>query len=119
MGLETVLLRLEEGFWRAAGDGRRYADNLASDAVHIIPGWGIAERDPVVAAVDDADAWQAFELEDLRVVNLGDDAAALVYTARAERPEQGVYVAAITSVYRRDAEDWKLVVHQQTPLPDR
>jgi hypothetical protein len=29
---------------------------------------------------------------------------------------QDEYVAAMTSVYRRAAEGWQLVIHQQTPL---
>ncbi len=118
MDIEATLLGLEEGFWRAAGDRERYAANLAPDAVHVIPGWGVADREPVLAAVAGSEPWGTFTIDDPRVVALSEESAALVYSARAERAGQDPYAAAITSVYRRREGAWELVVHQQTPLVD-
>ena len=112
------LLALEEGFWRAAGDRGAYTAHLADDAVHVFPGWGVSELERVLQAVETVDPWQTFSIDDPELVQLGDDAAALVYTARAQRAGQDPYVAAMTSVYRRAGEGWELVIHQQTPLPD-
>ena len=47
---------------------------------------------------------------------LADEAAALVYTARARRPGELEYAAVITSVYRREGAAWRLALHQQTPI---
>jgi hypothetical protein len=116
MEVRQQLLKIEEGFWRAAGDGDRYAEHLAADAVHVFPGWGIASRDAVLAGVSGADAWSSFAIEDPAVLILSDDTAALVYRAHAQRRDQPPYEAAITSVYRRRDGTWELVVHQQTPL---
>jgi hypothetical protein len=44
MNVRQELLKIEEGFWRAAGDCDRYAEHLAADAVHVFPGWGVAAR---------------------------------------------------------------------------
>ena len=117
-GVRTAetLLALEETFWQASGDRDLYESNLAADAVHVFPGWGVADGERVLEAVAAAEPWERFELEEPRVVELGGDAAALVYTARAKRAGQDEYVAAMTTVYRRDGDDWKLVIHQQTPL---
>lgn len=115
---ESTIRQLEDGFWRAAGDAVRYAQDLAADAVHVFPGWGIADRDAVLEGVAGAQAWADVALENVRIVPLGDDAAALVYEARAHRSDQPEHHAAITSVYRREADGWKLVIHQQTPLGD-
>ena len=115
---DAQLQQLEEGFWQAAGDPARYAEHLAADAVHVFPGWGIADREAVLEGVAGAQPWQAAALHHVRIVPLGEDAAAVVYEARATRAEQAEYTAAITSVYRREGDEWKLVVHQQTPIGD-
>ena len=116
MALTETLLELEAAFWRAAGSRERYEQNLAADAVHVFPGWGVTERDRAVSAAADAAPWDEFNIEDPRLVELSEDVAALVYTARAVRGENP-YVAAMRSVYRREAGTWRLVLHQQTPLP--
>jgi ketosteroid isomerase-like protein len=109
------LVALEELFWRAAGDRDAYASHLAGDALHVFPGWGVAERGAVLDGVAAAAPWTSFSIDEPRLVPLGDDAAALVYTARARRAGDE-YRAAVTSVYRRHDGGWRLVVHQQTPL---
>jgi ketosteroid isomerase-like protein len=117
MALREELFALEEGFWRAAGRRESYAAQLADDAVHVFPGWGLtAENERVLEAVDGVEPWEAFAIDDLSFLDLGERSAALVYTAHARRAGQDEYVAAITSVYRRDDDGWKLVIHQQTPL---
>jgi hypothetical protein len=115
--ITSTLVELEEAFWRAAGDRESYAAHLAADAVHVFPGWGITDREPVLESVEEAEPWETFTIEGLHVVALGNDAAALVYTARARRAGKPPYVAAMTSVYRRSGGGWELAVHQQTPLP--
>ena len=117
MEASDELLAIEEDFWRAAGDRDRYSTHLAADAIHVFPGWGVADRDAVLAGVADAGPWRRFTIEHPRVVRLGDEVAALVYTADAERADQTPYKAAISSVYRRRGGTWELVLHQQTPLP--
>jgi ketosteroid isomerase-like protein len=117
MELKPTLIELERRLWRAAGDRDRYADDLADDAVHVLPGWGVADREEVLGGVADADPWADFAIDEPQVIRLDDGAAALVYTATAHREGGPEYAAAITSVYRRDDDGaWRLVVHQQTPL---
>jgi predicted GH43/DUF377 family glycosyl hydrolase len=113
--VKSELLALEEAFWRASGDRGAYEARLADDAVHVFPGWGVGEREPVLEAVAAAAPWDSFEIEDPRVVELAPDAAALVYTAHAVRGGEP-YEAAVTSVYCRRDDGWELTLHQQTPL---
>ena len=111
------LLDLEEHFWRAAGSRDAYTVNLAADAVHVFPGWGVTtDTERVLEAVEAVEPWTTFSINDPTVVDIGGEAAALVYTARARRAGQDEYVAAMTSVYRRRGSGWVLVIHQQTPL---
>jgi hypothetical protein len=111
------LLALEEAFWRAAGSRDSYAAHLAADAVHVFPGWGVAEdNERVLRAVESVEPWERFSIDDVRFLHLGEGAAALVYTAHARRAGQDDYIAGMTSVYRRADEGWELVIHQQTPI---
>lgn len=99
MGLLDELLALERGFWDAAGRRDAYAEHLAPDAVHVLPGLGAAaDVDQVLAGVGAAEPWSRVSIDAPLLVELGDGAAALVYTARAERPGHDMYVAALTSV---------------------
>jgi hypothetical protein len=116
MDVRRELLAIEEGFWDAAGDREQYARNLAADAVHVFPGWGIATRDAVLTGVAEADPWSTFSVEDPKVLVLSHDTAAVVYRARAQRSDEPPYSAAISSVYRRRNGSWELVLHQQTLL---
>lgn len=117
MAIVDELVALEEIFWKAAGGDRDLYDaNLASDAVHVFPGWGVTDRKRVLGAVESAEPWESHTIDDPQVVSLGADTAALVYTTSANRSGQPPYVAAITSVYRGQDGDWQLVLHQQTPL---
>ncbi len=113
--MKDELLALEAGFWQASGDPAAYERHVAPDAVHVFPGWGVAGLDRVLDAVGSSAPWESFELHEPRLVELGAGAAALVYTAHAVRDGEP-YDAAITSVYRRDGDGWKLAAHQQTPL---
>ncbi len=61
------------------------------------------------------DPWDEFEFSDVRMVDLGDDEAALCYRAEASR-DNDKYVALISTVYTRLSGKWKLTLHQQTPI---
>jgi hypothetical protein len=119
VNVEARLLELECRLWQAGGNRAAYARELASDAVHVFPSFGIVDRDTALDGVEGARPWARFTIDDARYVPLGDEAAALVYTATAQRDGDAPYTAAITSVYRRDGERWRLVLHQQTPLDGR
>ena len=114
--VQAALVELERAFWRAPGDPSGYAAALAGDAVHVLPGLGIVDRQTVLAAVATATPWDEFTLEDVELVQFAAGAAALVYMARAQRAGEQAYAAAITSVYRQNGGHWQLVLHQQTPL---
>ncbi len=117
MSLRAELLDLEEGFWRSAGNRDSYAAHLADDALHVFPGWGLTdENERVLEAVESVEPWESFRIDELHVVDLGEKAVALVYTAHAQRAGHEEYVAAMTSVYRLADDGWRLVIHQQTPL---
>jgi len=109
------LLELERGFWGSAGDGEFYEEHMSADGICVLP-VGVLDKKATVAAIAQADPWRAFELIDVTTLDLGDDEAALCYRAEASRGEGDGYLALTSSVYTRIRGEWKLALHQQTPL---
>lgn len=98
MNVRRELLEVEEEFWQAAGDRERYATNLAADAIHVFPGWGVAEREAVLCGVAEAEPWKTFSIDDPDVLILSDESAALVYRTRAQRVNEPPYEATVRRV---------------------
>ncbi len=118
----TDLLRLENAGWEALRDGSGgefFGELMTEDAVMVLADGQALDRDGVIASLDDAPAWSAYEITDERFVDLGSDAAALVYRARAFRASGGPpFEAVMSSVYVRVDGRWLLALYQQTPVPD-
>ena len=111
------LIELEQGFWKAAGDGGFYQEHMAAEGLCVLP-VGMMGKEATVEAIAQADPWEAFEFDEVQTLDLGDDEAAVCYRAEAKREDGDGYVALISSVYTRLAGQWKLSLHQQTPIGD-
>jgi hypothetical protein len=113
-------IELEKQGWHALsteGDaGKRfYASVLRNDSVMLFPGGKkIQGRDNILQSLG-SQPWESFLIEDAQVFWLTTNAVTLVYTATAQRKGGQPYIALISSTYVRDS-DWKLVVHQHTPV---
>ena len=70
--------------------------------------------DQVIASMQ-GEPWASFELSDERVLALGDGAALVAYRGRARRGEVD-YTALFNSTYVRVDGDWRMALHQQTPI---
>lgn len=110
------LWMIESQFWEAGS--AIYADAFATDGLAVVPG-AILSQPQLVDLMQGTTPWADVEVKEDRVVTLGDDAVALVYHARARRDERREAIdVGVTSVYRRDGDDWQLTVHQQTVMVD-
>lgn len=110
------LLDLEREGWDAlvAGTGGDYyRDAMTEDAVMFGPGF-LVDRDAIAESLAGT-GWDEYELAEPRRVDLGPDAAALVYRARARRGSSEVELRMTTS-YRRVGGRWLVALHQQSPL---
>ena len=120
MTATTELLDLEREAWEALStDGATaqafYDRVLADDVLMLLPGgMVIDDRATVVSSMEHA-AWQSYELSDEHVVPLGDEAAVVGYRATATRDDEP-YTALFNSTWVRQGGEWKLAVHQQTPV---
>jgi ketosteroid isomerase-like protein len=112
----SELLELEEAFWRRAGDADFYDANMTDDAFMVFPApAGIMDRDATLAAVAAASPWITLEMAEVHVLEQG-DSAVVAYRAQARRAEGPEYNTYASSVYVNVGGDWKLAVHQQTPI---
>ena len=114
------LIALEQRGWQAlsgAGEdtaAQFYGRVLDDDVVMLLPGGvRLTDRDEILGSMSGA-PWDAFELEDPQVLELGPDGAVVVYGVAAER-DGSPYSALVSSTYVRRDDGWKLALHQQTP----
>ncbi len=82
----------------------------------VVPG-AVLDRQQTLDSWQTVPPWRDYEISDERVVMLRDDVGLVTYRAAARRDRGPVYRAQFTSVYVSRDGDWRLVFHQQTPLP--
>ena len=112
------LLQLERSGWcslcESTGD-RFYGELMTDDALMVLANGAVMDRDAVTAALGKAPPWSAFELSEPRLVSAGPDTAALVYIGTAQRDgSEEPFSGAMSSVYHRIGDRWRLVLYQQT-----
>lgn len=113
--LEDHLFSIEEKFWTQGAD--YYRRHLADSAIMVFPEpAGVLVEDAIVSSVAEQQRWSRIELEEHRLLELGDGSAVVTYKATARRGSGKRYVTRASSAYVRDGEEWKLAFHQQTPV---
>jgi hypothetical protein len=119
MDLEAHLVGIEKRLW--TNDPVFYAAALVEEALLVFPETGVITRDAAVDAirVENAEGrrWAEVHFHDVRTLRASDEAAVLVYrvTARWENEETAISALA-SSVYVHRQGEWKLILHQQSPL---
>lgn len=115
------LLELEHQGWRSLCEGTGadfYGRIMTEDALMVLAHGQVFDRQAVVESLNDAPPWRTYDISEERLVTLGEDHAALVYTGRGYRGEGAPeFVALMSSVYTRRDGSWRLAVYQQTPVP--
>lgn len=116
MSVLDELLELERAGWRSlcesTGDGF-YGRLMTDDGLMVLVDGSVLDRAAVVASLGHAPPWASFEIREPRVVALGAESAALVYTGVARR-EGMELVARMSSAYVRVDGEWRLALYQQT-----
>ena len=120
MATTDEIIDIERRGWKAlATDGEAatafYDEILDDQPVVLLPGgMAVKDRQQIVDSMSGA-AWSSFDLEELEVRELGDDAATVTYGAVARREGADDYSALMASTYVRRPDGWRLALHQQTP----
>lgn len=116
MSLKETLTEIEEGFWKRSRDPEYYRRHMAAEGLAVFAGM-ILDKAAAIASTEAAIAnWSNIRLEDVRLLALSEDVAALVYTGHAER-EGEPYSANTVSTYRQVDGRWQMVLHQQSANP--
>ncbi|MBX3029401.1 MAG: nuclear transport factor 2 family protein [Chloroflexi bacterium] len=115
------LLGLEHQGWRSLCDSTGadfYGRVMTSDGVMVLSHGQVFDRQTVIDSLNEAPPWRTYDIDDERLIPLGEDQAILVYTGRAYREEdEPSLVALMSSVYTRQEGTWRLALYQQTPIP--
>ena len=113
------LLALEHAGWASLCDGTGsdfYGDLMSDSGVMVLANGSVMTRNDVVEALAQAPPWERYEIDDVRLVELGADSTALVYIGTGYRGDNDPpFVGVMTSVYVRHNGTWKLALYQQTP----
>ncbi|GAA0716370.1 nuclear transport factor 2 family protein [Dactylosporangium roseum] len=114
------LLALEHAGWRSLCEskgGTFYGELMTPEAVFILVNGTAMTRDEIAGSLDGAPAWDAYEITDARMVEVGQDTAAIVYRASSSRADlDEPFVAIMSSVYRRTDGGPRLALYQQTTI---
>ena len=116
----THLMDLEHKGWdsltRSTG-GDFYGQLMTPDGVMVLVNGMVLDRETIANSLDDSPPWASYELSDERLLEVGADAAAVVYRANASRDEQTEpFVALMSSVYRMSDGEPRLALYQQTTI---
>ena len=116
-----ALLDLERLGWASLCEGTGsdfFGSLMTRDGVMVLADGLVLNRQEVVASLREAIPWDRYSIADARLVSVGSEGAALVYTVRAERDgDDAPFSALMSSVYRRGAGVWRLALYQQTAIP--
>ncbi len=115
------LIDLEQQGWKALsteGDAgqRFYSQVLHDNAVMLLPGGLVLRGKADILEALAAQPWQSFHLEDLEVMVLSSAAEVATYRVSAQREGSDPYAALISSTYAMSDGEFKLMLHQQTPI---
>ncbi len=115
MSHHDELMQLERGFWESAGKPDFYREHFADDGLMVFH-VGILDKPQVVEAMEHAEPWASYTIDDPRFVDVGKGVTSLTYaTVAPPRGSSEDYRAYLSSVYARRHGRWLLVLHQQTP----
>ena len=116
--LTDELLELEHAGWKSLCDGSGdtfYGGVMTDDAVMVLANGMVMDRDTVTSALGESPPWARYEIDDVRLIEIGQDTAALVYTGTGWRDgSEDPFVGAMSSVYHRTGDGWKLALYQQS-----
>jgi hypothetical protein len=116
-----LLLELERAGWDSLCNGtgwQFYGGVMLPHAVMVLANGMVMDRDTVVSALSESPPWRAYDIADVRLISIDDDNAALVYTGTAYRDgDEPAFVGAMSSLYHRTEDGWKLALYQQTQIP--
>lgn len=119
--LRTVLLELERAGWDSlcnATGAQFYGRVMLPEAVMVLANGMVMDRATVVSALSESPPWRTYEIRDVRLIDIDAATAILQYTGVGYREAaEPAFTGAMSSVYHRTADGWRLALYQQTQIP--
>lgn len=116
------LMELEHQGWRSLCSSTGadfYGRLMTDDGVMVLAHGQVFSRQDVIDSLNEAPPWRSYDIDEERLIPLGDSAAVLVYRGTAYRDDPApAFEALMTSVYVRRGDGWALASYQQTPTPN-
>ncbi|WP_407561349.1 nuclear transport factor 2 family protein [Streptomyces sp. 184] len=111
---------LENQGWRSLCNSTGadfYGRVMTSDGLMLLAQGQVLNREQVIDSLNQAPAWDGYDIADERLIPLGEGQVVFVYTGRAHREADGPdFVAVMASTYVRRDGVWRLALYQQTPV---
>ena len=117
----SELLEIERKGWDSLCDGTGadfYGRVMTDNGLMVLANGMVMDRDQVVEALGKSPPWSSYQLDNVRLIELSPDAAALIYVGTARRDDADPFVGAMASVYHRVGGKWRLALYQQTPVAE-
>lgn len=117
---EDELMALEKATWQAwaDGNGQRYAEHMADDAVYVGSSGIVTGRDELVAAIDGSKCNMTnLEFDDVILRQPSSDVAILTHTTMLDAECDGEAMPETlysTTVYVRQEDEWRWTSYQVT-----
>jgi ketosteroid isomerase-like protein len=116
-----ILIELETQGWQALSTGedaarKFYRSLLTDEAVMVFPGGMLLRGKEEILKSIGTQPWKTFRFEGTQTISLAENAGAVVYKVTARRKGSATYIALISSLYVLRDGEWKLALHQQTPV---
>jgi len=117
-----VLLELDRARWDSLchqTGPEHCGERMLPDALMVLANGIAMDRDMVVSALSESPPWRTYDIGDVRLIEVDNGNAVLVYTATAYREaDEPAFVGAMSSAYHRTEAGWKLASYQQTQISD-
>lgn len=119
LSLDT-LLELEVRGWESltkSKGGDFYGEIMTTDAVMILVNGMILDYEMIISSLNDSELWDFYEITQPRLLNITEDTATLIYSAKASRKNDiEPFHAIMASTYTLVESEIKLALYQQTTV---
>jgi hypothetical protein len=121
MTIASELKNLEKELWEAnrEGDEGFYRRVVRDDGLSVSTHGALGKADIIKAVAKNVNQFLSTDLSHMKVLQLTEGSAVVTYKATVTAlvdDEKQKYEVLATSVYAREGDEWRSVLHQQTEL---
>ena len=119
MTATEAVMDVEKRFWEESDSAEFFQSYVADDAVIMLPGMGVLDKDQAVQSTAKGGGWTDVQMSDVRTSQIADGVVSLAYTGQAKGPDGKPYKAAIGSVYVDRNGRWQLAFTSHQTIEEK